>query len=478
MFSSLGAVSAPAGSALLVEQRATALVPRAVAFRFDVLALRVEDGKLHVALSVVDDDEAIKALRLATRMPIVPVGAPRDLIRDRLIDVYGAPDRVDAAAAPAVRLVDALFARAVALHASDIHIEPTPEGGRVRFRIDGIVRPAERIGADVYDAVVTRVKVVGGIDIADRRRPHDGRYTFTAHDRPIDARIASIPTIDGEKLAIRLLDLHTKVRRLPDLGMEPALLAAFRRVASAPHGLVVVTGPTGSGKTTTLYAAVHELDADALNICSVEDPIEMRMPGIAQVQINAKAGLTFPTALRAFVRQDPNVIMIGEMRDEETVAVGISAALTGQLVMTTLHSNDAPRTLDRLLELGAERYAVASAVSAILGQRLVRRLCECKRRTAVPDSYRMRFPSAPVTWCIPDGCDLCSGTGYVGRIGIFELLVIDRALSEAIVAGEASSRIAVLAAESGYRPMIADGLRRVASGDTSFAEVERVASWR
>jgi type IV pilus assembly protein PilB len=476
--SSFGAVSAPAASSLLAEQRAGALVPRAVAFRYDILPLRVEEERLYVALADLDDHEAVRALRLATRLTVVPTPASRATIREGLRRLYGAAERIDDAASPAVRAVDRLLERAVVAHASDIHVEPTGDGGRLRLRIDGILRAGERIGAELYDAVVTRIKVLAAIDIADRRRPHDGRYTFTAHGRTIDARIATIPTIDGEKLAIRLLDMHTKARRLPDLGMDAAQLDGFRAAIHAPYGLVVVTGPTGSGKTTTLYGALHELDAESLSICSVEDPIEMRLPGVSQVQTNAKAGLTFPTALRAFVRQDSNVIMIGEMRDAETTAVGLSAALTGQLVLTTLHSNDAPRTLDRLVELGAERHAVASAITAILGQRLVRRLCECKRRVAVPAELRARFDALPAAWCVPVGCELCASTGYVGRVGIFELLTVDRAISDAIVAGAASARIAALAADAGYRPMIVDGLRRVALGETSFAEIERVASWR
>ncbi len=463
---------------MFAEQRAGSLVPRAVAFRYDVLPIRVEDERLFVALADLDDLEAIRALRLATRLAIVPTQASRAAIRDGLRRLYGSPERIDDAASPAVRAVDRLLERAVVAHASDIHVEPTGDGGRIRFRIDGILRPGDRIGADLYDALVTRIKVLSGIDIADRRRPYDGRYTFAANGRTIDARVATIPTIDGEKLAIRLLDMHTKARRLPELGMDAETLARFRAAVHAPYGLVVVTGPTGSGKTTTLYGALHELDAEALNICSVEDPIEMRLAGISQVQTNAKAGLTFPIALRAFVRQDPNVIMIGEMRDAETTAVGISAALTGQLVVTTLHSNDAPRTLDRLVELGAERHAVASALSAVLGQRLVRRLCECKRRVAVPAAVRARFTALSDAWCEPVGCGLCAQTGFVGRVGIFELLAVDRAIADAIVAGAASARIAALAAESGYRPMIVDGLRRVALGETSFAEIERVASWR
>jgi type II secretory ATPase GspE/PulE/Tfp pilus assembly ATPase PilB-like protein len=380
--------------------------------------------------------------------------------------------------APVAHAVDLSLRRAVTAKASDLHIELAHDGsGRTRLRVDGIMRPGDAIARDLYAPVVSRIKLLAGLDIANRRLPQDGRYSLVVDGRPIDARVSSIPTIDGEKLVIRLLDHHVALPRLDELGMMPAALACYRSVAHAPWGFVVVSGPTGSGKTTTLYASIAELDRDVRNVCTVEDPIEARLADVSQVQVNVRAGLTFPSALRSFVRQDPDVIMIGEMRDAETAAVGVAAALAGQTVFATVHSNDAARTVDRLVELGVERHSLAAALTAVVAQRLVRRLCvACRRSAAVPAPLRASLPDVG-TWFEPRGCPACGESGYVGRVGVFEVLTVDDTIREAIASGASSAMLARIAEEHGHHSLFRSAAAMLAAGDTSFSEIERVVGW-
>jgi len=329
------------------------------------------------------------------------------------------------------------------LRASDIHLEPTRTGGRVRLRVDGILRESEQLPRELFHPMVSRVKLLAAMDIAERRIPQDGRYLVQRSERNLDARVSSMPTIDGEKLVIRLLDMQAEVPSLAALGMTPLLLARFRQVVHAPHGFVVVCGPTGSGKTTTLYAALSERNVEGQSICTVEDPIEVQLAGVAQVQVNPRAGLTFASALRAFLRQDPNVIMLGEMRDPESASVAMSAALSGQLVMTTLHASDAPRAIERLVELGLGRQTLAAGLSAVLSQRLVRRLC-------------------------------ADGSGYHGRTAIFEHLPMTDAIRSMIAEGKPPLELAEVATRAGYEPMMTAGAALVARGETSREELERV----
>jgi general secretion pathway protein E len=381
--------------------------------------------------------------------------------------------------APVARAVDATLRRAVAARASDVHIEPSGDGsGRTRLRVDGVMRAGEAIGQDLYAPLISRVKLLAGLDIANRRLPQDGRYSLVVDSRRIDARVSTIPTLDGEKLVIRLLDHHVALPRLDDLGMDARALASYRRVANAPWGFAVVSGPTGSGKTTTLYASIAELDRSARNICTVEDPIEARLSEATQVQVNVRAGLTFPVALRSFVRQDPDVIMIGEMRDDETAAVGVSAALAGQTVFATVHSNDAARTIDRLVELGVQRHSLAAALTVVVAQRLVRKLCTaCRQAESIPADLRSAFGTASHKWFVASACLVCDGTGYAGRTGVFEVLEVDDAVREAIASGVSSATLANIAAERGHRSLFHDAAAKIAAGTTSFSEVERVVGW-
>jgi type IV pilus assembly protein PilB len=460
---------------------AVARVPRALAFRYDALPLTLSGGVLSVALADPDDAVVVDALRAATRLRVRPLAMPRDAIRENLHAAYGdvtapADDRSDDA--PAVRAVDLVFARAVAARASDVHVEPAPSGGRVRLRVDGLVRELETIPPGLFPAFVSRVKLLAGMDIADRRTPQDGRFGIPFEGREIDARVASIPAVDGEKLAVRLLDRFAATPELAGLGMPAALLDRYRRAVHAPWGFVVVAGPTGSGKTTTLYASLARIDVRSRNVCSVEDPVEMRVAGATQVQVNPRAGVTFPAVLRAFMRQDPNVVMVGEMRDGETAAVAVSAALAGQLVFTTLHANDAPRSIDRLLELGVSRHALAAALSVIVAQRLVRTLCDrCRVTETIPAAVRDALQIENDTWFAAHGCRACANTGYLGRTGVYELLELDDAVRDAVATGASSVQVAQLGARGGYRPMRDDALAKVLDGTTTFAELERVVGW-
>ncbi len=462
---------------------AVARLPRAIAYRYDALPLAFADGVLTVALAVPNDAAVLDALRTTTRLRLRPLPMARDAIRENLRVAYGempassVGERERTGDAPAVRAVDLVFARAIAGHASDIHVEPSG-GGRVRLRVDGILRELEPIAPDLFAAFTSRVKLLAGMDIADRRQPQDGRCGIPFEQREIDARVASVPTVDGEKLVIRLLDRYGAAPDLATLGMPPEILERYRSVVHAPWGFVVVTGPTGSGKTTTLYASLAELDARSRNVCSAEDPVEMRLSGVSQVQVNVRAGLTFPLVLRAFMRQDPDVVMVGEMRDGETAAVAVSAALAGQVVFTTLHANDAPRTIDRLVELGIARHSLAAALTAVVAQRLVRALCEqCRVREPIPARIRETFGTAQDTWYVAGGCRACAGSGYVGRTGIFELMDLDDATRDALATGGSSVHVAQVAARNGYRPMRDDALAKVLAGTTSFDEVKRVVGW-
>jgi type IV pilus assembly protein PilB len=462
---------------------AVARIPRALAYRYDALALALADGVLTVALAVPSDTAILDALRTATRLRLRPLPMERDAIRENLRVAYGdAPPSATAGArngdAPAVSAVESVFARAIAAHASDIHVEPCAGGGRVRLRVDGLLRDLETIPSELFPTFTSRLKLLAGMDIADRRQPQDGRCGIPFERRDIDARVASVPTIDGEKIVVRLLDRYAATPDLTTLGMPAAMLDRYRAAVHAPWGFVLATGPTGSGKTTTLYASLAELDARSRNVCSVEDPIEMRLGGVAQVQVNVRAGLTFPLVVRAFMRQDPDVVMIGEMRDGETAAVAVSAALAGQVVFTTLHANDAPRTIDRLVELGVARHSLAAALTAVVAQRLVRTLCEqCRARERIPAQLRELLRPPRDVWYVAGGCGACAGTGYVGRTGVYELLDVDDAIRDAIATGASSVHVAQLAERNGYRPMRDDALAKVLAGTTSFDELTRVVAW-
>ena len=379
---------------------------------------------------------------------------------------------------PAIRCVDELHAIAIRSSASDIHVEPTLDGGRVRQRVDGILTEVRQLPSALFSQVVSRIKLLAGMDIADKRQPQDGRYQVDLSGRSIDARVSSMPTIAGEKLVIRLLDMRASVPSLETLGMPIQLLQRYRGFAHAPHGFIVVCGPTGSGKTTTLYASLNERNVEAQHLCSVEDPVEVRVPGVAQVQVHARAGLTFATALRSLLRQDPNVIMVGEIRDAETAGVAVSAALSGQLVIASLHASDAPRTVDRLVELGLKRHAIAAALSGVVAQRLIRQLCaNCRRPVLITqrDALLLGVDDRSTIF-EPVGCGECNGSGYRGRVGMFELFVVTNSVAAGIARGDSCVDLARIAKGHGYEPIVGDGIRRLLRGETGINELRRVLS--
>lgn len=424
--------------------------------RHSVLASRVEDDALHIIVPFPADESVVDRVQALTGLRVFVAEAPREAVRNHIAACYTRPQQALEESGddpPAIRAVDRLHDSAIKLHASDIHLEPTLKGGRVRFRVDGILREGEQLSRELFHPMVSRVKLLAAMDIAERRLPQDGRYLLDRAGRSLDARVSSMPTIVGEKLVIRLLDMQVQVPGLAALGMGEGMLARYRRVIHAAHGFIVVCGPTGSGKTTTLYASLSERNLDGQHICTVEDPVEVQMAGVAQVQINPKAGLTFASALRAFLRQDPNVIMLGEMRDAESASVAMSAALSGQLVMTTLHASDAPRAIERLVEFGLNRHTLAAGLSAIVSQRLLRRLCR---------------------QCRSKGCVRCDGSGYRGRIATFEYLPMTNEVRSAVAQSQTALELAEVAVRAGYEPMMREGLRLVARGETSRSELVRV----
>jgi type II secretory ATPase GspE/PulE/Tfp pilus assembly ATPase PilB-like protein len=379
---------------------------------------------------------------------------------------------------PVVRYVNLLVRDAYDAHASDIHLEATRSGLAARFRLDGVLTPAPEPPNRLHQAVVSRIKLLAELDIAERRRPQDGRIRVRLESRELDLRVSTVPTMYGESVVLRLLDHGGRPVSLDELGMSAAVLNAMSRLAQRPHGMLLVTGPTGSGKTTTLYAALQMRDAAREKIITVEDPIEYQLPAIAQVPVHRQAGVTFGSALRAILRQDPDVIMVGEMRDQETAEIAVQAAMTGHLVFTTLHTNDAIGAVPRLLDLHVPDYLVAATVEGVLAQRLVRKIC---------DQCRVSYEPAPESVAVlagrpvlgakltrGAGCTACRGTGFRGRVGVFELLLVTDDVRDAITQQASRSRLRTLALEGGLVSLRTDGWHKAHAGLTTVEEVLRV----
>ncbi|GGL38334.1 putative type II secretion system protein HxcR [Pseudomonas brenneri] len=418
----------------------------------------------------VRDDELDGLLASAyadTGSAAAVVGAAENEVDlDRLMqDIPEITDLLDTQdGAPVIRMINALLTQAARDEASDIHIEPFETHSVVRYRVDGTLRDVVSPRKALHGALVSRIKIMAQLDIAEKRLPQDGRIALRVAGRPIDIRVSTVPTGHGERVVMRLLDKQAGRLQLETLGMDPQLLARLDGLIRQPHGIVLVTGPTGSGKTTSLYAALARLDASTSNILTVEDPVEYDLPGISQIQVNAKIDMTFALALRAILRQDPDIIMIGEIRDLETAQIAVQASLTGHLVLATLHTNDAVSAVNRLIDMGVEPFLLASSLLGVLAQRLVRRLCpHCKQ----PD------PAAPGTWR-PVGCDQCNQVGYSGRTGIHELFCVDDAVRGLIHKGAGEQEIRIAAREAGMFSMREDGERWVRSGATSPQEILRV----
>ena len=449
-----------------------------------VAALRYKLGlRIDRALMTPGDFEAAHAAlygAAADARPAADAGFTldaNDLDVERLRDI--------ANEAPIVRLVNQLVTRAAERRASDIHVEPGRDAVAIRYRIDGVLQPEMSVETQLRAALTTRIKIMAKLDIAERRLPQDGRIRTVVRGVEIDIRVSTLPTAFGESIVMRLLD-RTRVELLLDrIGLAPAIHAGLRRLLERPNGVVLVTGPTGSGKTTTLYAALNQIDRPGLKIFTVEDPIEYQIPGVSQVQVQPQIGLDFPRALRSILRQDPDIVMIGEIRDLDTARIAIQAALTGHLVLSTLHTNDAVSAVTRLVDIGVEPYLLGATVAGVMAQRLVRRLCPaCARPHAAAERVAAEL-GAPRVLCRPVdpaaireavGCEACRGTGYAGRLVVAELLVLDDDLRAGLVRDPEGRVLAGLAADKGHRGLFADGADKVAAGLTTLDEVLRVAA--
>jgi type IV pilus assembly protein PilB len=487
-----------------VDPEVANLVDKKLLRRYGMLPLRVEDGRLVVAMKDPANLHAIEDLRMLSGYTISPVVVAASDLRRVFGRLFGDGDEVaelleEASAeapkedpenvelrehrghsgAPTVRLVGSILRRAAGDGASDIHLEPRGDELTVRFRVDGVLREVMSVPAALQGGVVARLKVLASLDIAERRLPQDGRFSATLEDGRMDLRVATLPTTFGEKVVLRLLDNADLRTDLQGLGFSREMLRSYEKVFRRPYGTVLVTGPTGSGKSTTLYATLGELNAAEKNIVTVEDPVEYRMRGINQVQVNPRIGLTFHSGLRSILRSDPDVVMIGEIRDRETAKTSVEAALTGHLVLATLHTNNAPAAVTRLTDMGVEPFLTASAVDCVIAQRLARRLCErCKRPADVdekairelgPDGRR--FAGVKRNFHAAVGCERCSGTGYNGRIGVYEIMLVDEQLRRLILRGATADEIDAAARKAGMVPLREDGLLKAAQGITTVEEV-------
>ncbi len=441
-------------------------------FNAEIVTERYDEAELRAAIQRVYTDEAVTAEGLIAGLAgEVHAISADDIPLDDLMHL--------ANEAPVVRLVNLLLIEALDLRASDVHLEGYQDGLRVRYRIDGVLQNAPSPPPHLTAAIISRVKIMAELDIAERRLPQDGRIRLRLQNRQVDVRVSTVPTLRGESVVLRLLDKERGRISLLDLGMAPDTLELFKEVISRPHGIVLSTGPTGSGKTTTLYAAVEMMRTGREKILTVEDPVEYELPGVPQVPVNEKVGVTFATVLRALLRQDPDIILVGEIRDSETAQIATQAALTGHLVLSTLHTNDAPTALTRLLDLEVAAYLVASTVDAVLAQRLVRRICRHCRIETTPDTMAQRRLDIDGlglqrVWK-GAGCEACRNTGYLGRIGIYELLVMDNDLRVEVQHRRGSEELRQMAIAKGMRTLQDDGLRLVREGVTTIDEVLRVA---
>ncbi len=487
------------------------LVPESVARENMVLPFSDEDGALRILIADPFDLETIEKLRFILNRKIETALAPKEAIQGAINKYYGqvegesadsmlqeftdtaidftetdadaqsAEETVDDSSAPVIRLVNLMIQEAVQLRASDIHIEPFEDRVRIRYRIDGICVERECAPRRMLSAIIARIKILSKIDISEKRRPTDGRIKITVGDKQLDLRVSIIPTNHGQSAVMRLLDKDNIKVGVRQLGLSERDFRNFNSLIRRPNGIILVTGPTGSGKTTTLYAALNALNRPDRKVITAEDPVEYYLPGINQVEVRHKIGLDFALIIRAMLRQAPNIILVGEMRDHETASMGIQASLTGHLVFSTLHTNDAPSSISRMVDIGVPGYMVASSVIAILAQRLVRTICpRCKVRYQPPESviFDAGLPPEMVKqaeFARGKGCAYCGRTGYRGRIGIYELMLVNNKIRELMFQNASTNDLRIAAITNGMSTLYADGMLKVIRGITTFEEVYRVA---
>lgn len=490
-------------AAVEIDRDAATKIPERVARKKRVIPIAVREGALVLAMADPLDIEAIDDARLRTGMQVTPVVSPASQI-DYAIDKFIASEDVfqelrEAAAeaqaddetitidessaedeVPIVRLVNQMVREAILDGASDIHIEPQEKDVRVRYRVDGVLHDVMRLPLSAKAGVISRIKIMAELNIAERRRPQDGRIVLNMQGVPVDLRVATLPTPHGESIVIRVLNHDLAFRTLEDLGMSDAHLALFEHMVARPWGAILISGPTGSGKSTTLYATLQRINDESRKIITVEDPVEYRMAGLTQIAVNSAIGLTFAAGLRTILRSDPDVVMIGEMRDPETAEIAVRAALTGHLVLSSIHTNDAPSALTRLADMRVAPYITSSALLGVIAQRLARKLCPaCKQPLRLPREALVAAGFTPeeaerVTAYGPVGCPECFGSGYRGRIGLFEIMPMDEDLVRLYLQEAPSEQIRATALANGMSPLRRDALDKVAAGLTSLEEIERV----
>jgi type IV pilus assembly protein PilB len=473
------------------------LIPKEIAKRNQLVPLKKEGNKLFVAMSDPMDFYAIEDLRLSTGFNIETAIASKDDILRTITKYYDSEEGFEELAqedygnnqveqqtivdedSPIVKLVSQLILNAVSQKASDIHIDPQETKIAIRYRIDGVLKTERNLPKHMQNMLIARLKIMANLDITEFRIPQDGRIKINLDFRPVDLRVSTLPTIYGEKIVLRILDLSSTLNDITQLGFNKVNLNRILKMIEQPHGIMLITGPTGSGKSSTLYAALNRLNNEGVNIITVEDPVEYQLEGINQIQVNPNVGLTFAKGLRAILRQDPNIVMVGEIRDKETVEVAIRASLTGHLVLSTLHTNDSLGTITRLLDMGVEPFLVASSLTGIVAQRLVRRICrdclvECvptKREIEIFAKRGMKLEKVPKG----EGCASCGMTGYKGRIALQEVLVVTDEMKKIILNGESFTRLREYAIKSKTIFLIDDGFLKVKQGITTLEEVLRVA---
>ena len=492
-----------------IDPASTALLPEALARRYRALPIGDRDGKLLVAMSDPANVYALDDIRTITGRDVQPVVATSADVEAAIAKYAGLDSHVEQLAAeaaegsegeeldleaaledaPIVKLVNAIMSQAVAERASDVHIEPGERDVRIRFRVDGVLHePMRPQPKNLQGGLISRLKVMADLNIAEKRVPQDGRISMKVGTRQLDLRVATLPTVHGEKVVIRVLDKSNALLALEQLGFMPDSYERFATAFSKPYGAILVTGPTGSGKSTTMYSTLNILNEESKNIITVEDPVEYRLAGANQIQVNPKAGLTFASALRSILRADPDIVLIGEIRDKETATIAIEAALTGHLVLSSLHTNDAPSAISRLVEMDVETFLVASAIDAVVAQRLARILCEKCKQPYRPDEAELRaagFPEelladigevfrAPDLRIAKNDCKACSGTGYRGRIGLYEVMLRSEEIERLTVERASADAIRTVAIEQGMQTLREDGLAKVRAGMTSIEEIARV----